>query len=355
MAIQSQLAAHRTKRGVAAADLAARVGVSRQTIHAIEAGNYLPNTQVALLLARELQVTVEDLFSLPAPPEAALPVELLSPAPDGAPLRLCQVNSKWIAAPASAAPYFLPEADATLTGTKARLPTSANTFENRLLLAGCDPATTLLATMVRQSSGTELIATPASSKQALEWLAQDKVHIAGSHLEDAKTGEFNLPYLRATYPKQRFAVITFAHWEEGLVVAHNNPKHIAGIADLARKSIRLINREIGSGSRALLDRLCQAAGIIPKNYEKTAIGHLAAASMVAFNQADCCLATRSAARAYGLDFIPIHTERYDLVLKRASLKVPAIAAFLNDLQRAPLRRKLEVLADYDTRQTGELR
>ena len=60
-------------------------------------------------------------------------------------------------------------------------------------------------------------------------------------------------------------------------------------------------------------------------------------------------------RAYGLDFIPIHTERYDLVLTRASLKFPPIAAFLNDLQRAPLRRKLEVLADYDTRQTGELR
>ncbi len=355
MPIQSKLGSVRTKQGLAAADLAARVGVSRQTIHAIEAGDYLPNTQVALLLARELHVGVEDLFSLPEPAEATLPVELLSPARQGAPLRLTKVNAKWIAAPASAAPYFLPEADGTLSGKSALLAAPAKSFENRLLLSGCDPATALLATMVRQSSGTELISAPASSKQALEWLAQDKVHIAGSHLEDTKTGDFNLPYLRATYPKHRFAVITFAHWEEGLVVAPNNPKQIRGVADLARKNVRLINREIGSGSRALLDRLCQAAGVQPKHYDNTALGHLAAAAIVAAAQADCCLATRSAARAYGLDFIPIHTERYDLIVKQSSLKLPTIQAFLNDLQRAPIRRKLEVLAGYDTSQTGAIR
>ncbi len=355
MSIDSKLAAIRTKQGRAAAELAARVGVSRQTIHAIEAGDYLPNTQVALLLARELQVTVEDLFSLSAPPEPALAVELLCPAPQGAPIQLCQVNNRWIAAPASAAPYFLPEADGTLRGKSVRLAAPAKSFQNRLLLAGCDPATSLLAAMVKQSSGTELVSTPASSKQALEWLVQDKVHIAGSHLEDTKTGEFNLPYLLAAYPKKRFAVITLAHWEEGLVVAPNNPKQIQGIADLARKNVRLINREIGSGSRALLDRLCLAAGVQPKHYDQTAHGHLAAAAIVAAGQADCCLATHSAARAYGLDFIPIHTERYDLIVKQASLKLPAIQAFLNDLQRASLHRKLEVLADYDTRQTGALR
>lgn len=356
--VESKLASIRAACGIAAADLAKRVGVSRQTIHAIEAGSYLPNTQVALLLARELGVSVEDLFSLPIQPSATLPIELLSPAPKGTPVRLCRVHSRWIGTPASSAPYFLPEADGTIGDVGVQLAVTCQQLEKRLLIAGCDPATSLLARMVEQSSGTELIPAAASSTQALQWLADDKVHVAGSHLEDATTGEFNLPYLRSAFPQHRFAVFGFAHWEQGLVTAPKNPKGIRTIADLARKDIRIVNREPGSGSRALLDHFLKTNGIPSKNltgYKETAKGHLEAASQILNRQADCCLATRSAARAFGLGFIPIHTERYDLVVKRSSLEIPAIQTFLNDLQRAALRRKLEVLADYDTSQTGVLR
>src|SRR5262249_7335283 len=149
--------------------------------------------------------------------------------------------------------------------------------DKRLVLAGCDPAANILAHMVEKISGIEIIPAAASSRLALAWLKEGKVHIAGSHLEDPKTGEFNLPYLHKEFPNEEFSVITFAHWEEGLIVAPGNPKRIGKIEHLTRKSIRFVNRESGSGSRALLDRLLRNAGIEPSDvygYDRVAHGHL---------------------------------------------------------------------------------
>jgi molybdate-binding protein len=159
------------------------------------------------------------------------------------------------------------------------------------------------------------------------------------------------------FPDQDFTVVTFARWEEGLVIAPGNPKRIRKPEDLARGNVRFVNREPGSGSRALSDRLLQEAGIAPaqvQGYDRVAYGHLAAAYRVISGEADVCLATRSAANAFALDFIPLHSERYDLVMRKASTAHPAVKAFLDVLQRATLRRKLEVLAGYDTSETGSL-
>jgi molybdate-binding protein len=225
----------------------------------------------------------------------------------------------------------------------------------QLVLAGCDPALGFVAHMAERSGGVEVVAAPAASQLALRWLHEGKVHIAGSHLEDPATGEFNLPYLRREFPGEDFAVVSFARWEEGFVVAPGNPKGIRKAEDLARRGVRLVNREQGSGSRALLDRLLGAAGVpVAKvsGYERLGYGHLAVAYLVLSGEADCCVATRSAAQTFRLDFIPLQSERYDFVLRRETLATPAAQAFLDVLQRAALRRKLEVLAGYDTAQTG---
>ena len=119
----------------------------------------------------------------------------------------------------------------------------------------------------------------------------------------------------------------------------------------------LTNREPGSGSRALLDKILAAALIEPKNvlgYHNVAYGHLAAAYSVASGSADVCVATRSAAQTFGLDFVPLHSARYDLVIRKGHADLPSMKAFLDVLQRATLRRKLEVLAGYDTTDTGAL-
>ena len=270
-----------------------------------------------------------------------------------------------MAIPVSASPYYLPEADGIVQQT-GRSPKRADVAmfsgeeqgaQKQLVLAGCDPATGLLARMVEKASGVEIVSAAASSKLALNWLAQDKVHIAGTHLEDPKTGEYNLPYVRKAFPDGDFLVVTFARWEEGLVVAPGNPKRVRAIDDLARKNIRFVNREPGSGSRALLDKRLEKAGIDAHRilgYDRVVYGHLAVAYCVASHEADVCLATRSAAQTFGLDFIPLHSERYDLVMRRRTADLPAVKAFLDVLQRAALRRKLEALAGYDTSDTGVL-
>ena len=125
--------------------------------------------------------------------------------------------------PVSASPYYMPEADGIIKRTgRTKWPRGSGCFakeeaaQKRLVLAGCDPATGLLSRMVEKISGVEIVSAAASSKLALTWLSEGKVHIAGSHLEDPKTGEFNLPFIRKQFPDEDFSVVTFARWEEGL-------------------------------------------------------------------------------------------------------------------------------------------
>lgn len=367
--IENQLGKIRKSRGLGASDLARRVNVSRQTIYAIEAGNYVPNTEVALCLARELEVTVDELFSLQAATQSSpqsLAAEVLSASPPakGQPVRICQIGSRWVSVPVSASPYYLPEADGIISrtgGTTRRADlvvfAKGEASHKRLVLAGCDPATGILSRMVEKVSGVEVVSAAASSRLALTWLKEGKVHIAGSHLEDPKTGEFNLPFIHKEFPDEDFSVVTFARWEEGLVVAPGNPMGIRKVEDLAIKNVRFVNRERGSGSRILLDKLLEKAGIEARRvqgHDRLAYGHLAAAYYVVSGEADVCLATRSAAQIFGLDFIPLQNERYDLVMRRRTADLPAVKALLDILQRAALRRKLEVLAGYDTSETGSV-
>jgi putative molybdopterin biosynthesis protein len=367
--VENRVAQVRKSRGLGASSLARRARVSRQTIYAIEGGTYVPNTELALRLARELEVTVDELFSLQdgtqtSPELLAAEVLSRSPVEKGQAVRICQIGSQWVGVPVSASPYYLPEADGAVQRTaRKNSPADLLVFakeeaaQKRLILAGCDPATGLLARMVERVSGIEIVSAAASSKLALSWLKEGKVHVAGSHLEDPKTGEFNLPYIRQQFPDEDFSVVTFARWEEGLVVASGNPKGLRKVDDLARKNVKFVNREPGSGSRALLDKLLKAAGMDVQKiqgYDRVAYGHLAAAYCVMSLSADVCLATRSAARTFSLDFIPLHSERYDLVMRKNTADRPTVKEVLDVLHRGTLRRKLEVLAGYDTSETGAL-
>lgn len=365
--IENRLAQIRKSRGIGAADLARRVNVSRQTIYAIESGTYVPNTEVALHLAQELEVTVDELFSLSnsnqrSTESVSADVLCDSPLLEGQPVRICQIGSRWVSVPVPNTPFFLPEADGIVkraSGNKGRVDlmvfAKEEASQKRLLLAGCDPATSLVSNMAERISGIEIVSAAASSKLALSWLKEGKVHIAGSHLRDPESGEFNVPYVRRHFSREELLIVTFAHWEEGFVVASGNPKGIHKAEELGRRGIRLINREPGSGSRALLDRLIREAGLPETQlhgYDRIAFGHLPAAFQIVSGAADVCVATRSAAQTFGLDFIPVQSARYDLVMRKRTSDLPAVKAFLDVLHRATLRRKLEVLAGYDTSQTG---
>lgn len=367
MAVQCNLADLRHRRGLSAADLARRVDVQRQTIYAIESGSYVPNTAVALRLARELEVRVEDLFHLPEDPVApkslrATVVAGTSPAP-GSPVRLVRVADDWLAFPREPVSSFLPDADGVLSGRaqsarQADVLVADNTggMPPCLVIAGCDPALSLLAVGARQLAGTPVLPVSACSKEALRWLRKRWVHVAGCHLEDPVSGEFNLPALRKLLPGEDLAVVTFAEWEEGFVVSAGNPLGVREAGDLANPRLRYINREPGSGSRALLDFLLRKAALPARDvagYEDVAGGHLAAVRAVHEGRANCCIATSSASRAFQLGFVPLRRERFDLVIRKESLELPSMRALLDCLQRQSLRRRLETLAGYDTTHTGQ--
>jgi molybdate-binding protein len=272
------------------------------------------------------------------------------------------VGERLIAVPATPQPAFLPQADGIVgrvrrgkTGVTVLAPQSREV--ERLVVAGCDPAIGLAVSLMERSAAVEVLPVAASSRLALEWLHSGKIHIAGAHLRDNASGEFNLPVLKREYPRDDLAVVTFAHWEAGLVCAPGNPKRLRGVEDLARRSVRFVNREAGSGSRALLDRLLAQSGVPAskvRGYDRVALGHLAAAHAVFTGSADVCLATRSAARAFALDFVPLERERYDLIVRREMLRHPGVSVFLDVLQRASLRRLLEHHAGYDVAATGSV-
>jgi len=335
----------------------------------MEAGSYVPNTAVALKLARALEAHVEELFSLagdvPAPElrlEQAAPLPGGEPPEPGQPVQLCRVDKRLFASAPSPVRWYFPASDAVLT-TKPAARGKATVqvfhaeaeFGNRLLVAGCDPGISVLAHHVRPA-GIELVLAHRNSSRALALLKEGCVHIAGTHLRDEASGESNLPVIGRMFPKKAVAVISFAVWEEGIVCARGNPKGIRGIEDLARADISIVNREAGAGSRILLDSQLKRLGIAERRvrgYDRIAQGHLPAAWQVRAGLADACIATRAAARMFGLAFLPLVSERYDLAIRRQHLGLPAVETLLDTLSRSSFRRELESLGGYDTRAAGQ--
>src|ERR1019366_4957366 len=164
-----------------------------------------------------------------------------------------------------------------------------------------------------QDAGIELVLAHRNSSQALDLLKEGCVHVAGTHLRDEASGESNLPEIGRLFAKNSVAVIAFAVWEEGILTARGNPKNVRGIEDFSRKDVAIVNREEGSGSRALLDARLQRARIESRSvrgYAQMAPGHLPATWQVQTGGVDCCLAIRAVARVFGPGFIPLVSERY---------------------------------------------
>jgi molybdate-binding protein/DNA-binding XRE family transcriptional regulator len=367
--IETSLGKLRRKRGISAIQLAATVGISRQTIYAMESGTYVPNTAVALRLARALNTTVEELFTLAddvPEPDLRSEVGMLLPGSEtphsGQAVQLCRVDKRLMAAAPSPVPWYFPATDAVIAEkpgpqgkARVRIFQAEGNFTNRLLVAGCDPGISVLSRHAH-AGGAELVLVHRNSSQALSLLKEGCVHVAGTHLRDESSGESNLPEIDRLFPKNSVAVISFAVWEEGIVTARGNPKNIRAFEDFIRKDVSIANREKGSGSRVLIDSNLKRLGIDARKvrgYDRLASGHLAAAWQVQSGAADCCVATGAAARIFGLHFIPLVSERYDLVIRRQHLDLPRMQSMLDTLSRSSFRRELECLGGYDTRVTGQ--
>lgn len=377
---QNRLKEVRTARGLSQGELAARADITRQAISSIEANRYLPTTVVALQLARVLNTSVEDLFSLQSPGEVieARLIAMPGPAVSVGSLprvKVVNVNGRYCARPVSglgevlsytvAADGFLEPQALSRRGrsetpvVQVRLSRDRQAIEQEIAVAGCDPAIFLAGEHLRRRKDTtSVIGWTMGSTAALQALQRGDVHVAGIHLTDDSTGESNLPFLRRHLKVSAYEVITFATWEEGLVVRPSNPKQIRSVADLVRDDVTVINREEGAGARLLLDQRLRAAGYVGsqvKGYDRTATSHLHVARLVSEGQADAGVGIRSAAQSYGLDFIPLQSARYDLVVPKAYLSShPSLNHLFETLVSRPFRSEIAAIGGYDTTDTGKL-
>jgi molybdate-binding protein/DNA-binding XRE family transcriptional regulator len=377
--LKTSLRRARVERGLSQEGLAAQAGISRQALGALEAGRSVPSTAVSLRLARALRSTVEELFSLAEGPLLAWLAPAAARGGEGARgegrrrgtgfrVVLGEIGDRLVAhelsVPARGPSALFASADGIASrrrGPQAQLrvqPLRApDALRENVLAAGCDPALSLLAARLSdRAPQARLCWLQAGSLAALQMLAGGHVHLAGTHLRDGETGEFNLPAVRALFPGRSMLVVGLARWEQGLAVARGNPRGLRRGDDLARRGVRIVNREPGAGARALLDDLLRRAGVSAREvegYGRLVAGHLEVAQAVASGGADAGVSTRAAAEAYGLSFVPLAEERFDLVLPRESAEDPRIARLLATLRSLPLRRELGALPGYSASRAGD--
>lgn len=198
-----------------------------------------------------------------------------------------------------------------------------------------------------------LLSVASGSLDGLVNLRQGLCQISGSHLLD-ENGEYNIPFIRHLFPDREVEMITFAHRTQGLILSAGNPKGIRKVADIAKLNARFVNRNPGSGTRLWLDtelRKLKIPAETINGYDRVVHTHLNAASAVRLVQADVALGLQAAAQQYGLDFIPLFEERYDLVLPRENKKY--LLPLLDYLQTSGFRSQLNALPGYDSTHSGE--
>jgi molybdate-binding protein/DNA-binding XRE family transcriptional regulator len=356
-AVENGLRTRRERLGLSQVALAAAVGLSRQSLSAIEAERSQPGVDVALRLAAALECRVEDLF---VPSERPRVVAEPAAPVDGGRVVLAEVAGRWVAHPLVGLALRTAADGIASAGRHGKLEVEPvrplEEARDNLVVMGCAPALALLCDRLSSRAGAgRFVWLTRSSTAALEALGARQTHVAGAHLVDARSGEPNLTEVRKLVGAERVTLVALARWEAGLVLAPGNPLRLRGAEDLGRRGLRLVIRERGSGARRLLDRALTAAGERTGAATKTALqvgGQLEVAHAVAIGAGDVGVATRDAALAFGLAFVPLAEERYDLAIPLHSLEDPRVARLLDALTAAPLRRELAALG-YDVRCSGD--
>jgi putative molybdopterin biosynthesis protein len=397
----------RQTRGFSQQQLAGMAGVSRQAVSAVESGHSDPSLRVALALAQALGLSVEELFG---PGEPTAPVTAVSVAPLADPrsadrsaadradraglvrVMLAPVGDRFVALPlrgdTGAGLGFLPAGglaarpaglgSATAPGPASQASHASHAsqasqasqayeadqaagFEEiavrpigpprpTVVVAGCDPALPLLATPLALLDPPVAFAWwPCGSGEALRLARAGLVHAAGVHTQTGNGGTgADLP--------DGAAVVGFTAWREGFAVRPDLRPSVTGLDAIARARLRIVNREPGAEARRLLDRERARLSLDPADligYETEAAGHLQVASAVAAGLADAGVASEPAARAYGLGFVPVAHERFDLVIPAEHAASREAQALLRVLTSPWLLAQLANIPGYDAATCGE--
>ena len=229
--------------------------------------------------------------------------------------------------------------------------------ENTIVAIGShDMTLDLLASdLHRKNPQLTLSSSNVGSLGGLMALSRGEAHLAGSHLLDEQTGEYNLSFVRHYLRDQEVVVMNLVHRIQGLIIPKGNPKGVLSLEDLKREDIVYINRQRGSGTRLLLDYQLKQLKIPPeqvRGYNREEYTHLAVAAAIAASRADIGMGILSAARAMELDFVPLLTEQYDLVIPKAYYESDLMQPLLSLIRSAEFQLEVDELGGYDTSMTG---
>jgi putative molybdopterin biosynthesis protein len=232
-------------------------------------------------------------------------------------------------------------------------------IEGTLVVLGShDNTLDLLATLLRRRDPRlRLSSGHVGSLGGLMALSQGRAHLGGSHLYDPETNSYNVPYIQKYLAGMPLKLINLAWRQQGFIVLTGNPQNIHTVADLTRPGVRFINRQRGAGTRLLLDFLLKQAGLDPgavQGYDREEYTHMAVAANVKSGTADAGLGILAAARALGLDFVPLTPERYDLVVPLPTFEDPRCQALLAVIRSPEFKTGAEALGGYDLKDCGKI-
>lgn len=357
----------RSAMGISQSELARRAGISRQALSAIESGAYQPSVQVALNLAHALGRSVESIFGSTESEAMSVAWDGGDYVRDASKLRprvaLARVGGRLVAVAQPTVRLALEPATGLLEHAEGRraevkIFRSRDEIESAVLIAGCDPAAPLLAqwlTRMRAPISAEVV--PCSSRAALDALRAGRAHVAGVHMRDPKSGQYNHRVVREALGSRRCVLVNFVRWQLGIATASGNPRKIRELADLSRPNVAIVNRERGAGARAALDEALAAmkvAGREIKGYGREVSGHLEVAAAIASGEADAGVTIEVAAEAFGLGFVPLREECYDLVVAESAISSSPVNIMLDALSSGRFGSELSAFCGYDTSRTGQI-
>ncbi len=237
---------------------------------------------------------------------------------------------------------------------------SPHDIENTIVCIGShDNVLDVLANFLKKKKPEfSLSSAHVGSMGGLLALRRREAHLAGTHLLDEETGEYNVSYIKKLLPEQKVLLINLVYRTQGFIVPQGNPKEIKGFEDLRRQDVIFVNRQAGAGTRLLTDLYLKRLKIDPRNvngYDHEEFTHMAVAAAVQSGAADTGLAVLSAARALQLDFIPVARERYDLAIMSEFYDIPMMRALLDIIREdKEFREQIKALGGYDISEMGRV-
>ena len=234
-----------------------------------------------------------------------------------------------------------------------------SSVNNTIVVVGShDNTLDILADQIRSGhSSLTLSSSHVGSMGGLMAVKKGVCHLAGSHLLDTVDGSYNISYIKKYLPGIGVKLVNLVLRNQGLIIPQGNPKSIKGIEDLGREDITFINRQAGSGTRILLDYRLKQLDIDPgaiSGYENEEFTHMSVAVAVLSGSVDVSLGIYAAAKALNLDFIPVVTEQYDLVIPEEHFDTENIRILLETINTEAFKKRVEALGGYSTKKTGKI-